>query len=172
MRAFLIAISLLYATLCIAQSTKGRGLKITYSYVSTISTPNSTSTCMYEVRDTLKAPINFKWASKQAPIKGILATNWNMTLTGYIMAPTTDNYTFYVTSDDGSRLMIADATITNDWVDHSARTTQGTITMSAGSKCKISLQYYNAWLEGSLKLEYSTPTVTRKLVPIEWLYIE
>lgn len=148
----------------------GTGLKAGYSYqTNTTEASGLSSSCAYAVNLALKTAINLAWASNQSPVSGIRGNNWQLTLTGFIKVPKVDEYTFYVTSDDGSRLTISEAIITNDYGEHSARTSQGKILMGV-EKCPINLSYYNAGLEGSLKLEYSTATAPKQLVPVEWLF--
>jgi hypothetical protein len=88
------------------------------------------------------------------------------------MVPKTDEYTFYVTSDDGSSLTIAGAAITNDYSNHAARTREGKITMSENSKCPIKISYYNATSDWILRIEVSSPTIPRQVIPTAWLYTE
>ena len=53
-------------------------------------------------------------------------------LTGFVRIPTAGRYTFYVTSDDGSELVVAGETLTSDVTPHSARETSGSVDLSAG----------------------------------------
>jgi hypothetical protein len=149
----------------------GTGLKMAYSYTDSSTINGIGAKCTYSYTDKLTGKIDLTYTSEHPPVSGFPYQNFNLTISGLIQVPQADTYTFYVTSDDGSRLSIAEASVTNDWNNHSAITSQGSIQMGAG-KCKINLSYYNACCDGMLRLEYSTPTVKRQLVPLEWLYTE
>jgi hypothetical protein len=161
MRKLMILAMFLTSGSCYSQ------LRATYSCVSEVKSDTGlASTCMYTMK-ALASSVNFNWKSGQSPVKGILP-KFNLVLEGYISVPKTDTYTFYVTSDDGSNLVIAEAIITNDYSDHGVRTTYGKINLEAGSKCKLILRYYNACCAGSLKVEVSTTTISRRVLPTEW----
>ncbi|NNM52260.1 MAG: hypothetical protein HKM02_08550 [Pseudomonadales bacterium] len=57
------------------------------------------------------------------PVSGIPTTNFSVEWDGYIMAPTTDDYTFTVISDDGNQMQLAGNTIINQWVLQSSTPT-------------------------------------------------
>lgn len=89
-------------------------------------------------------------------------------LSGYICIPQTGDYTFYVTSDDGSRLIVNGKTVTSDSAPHSARESSGTIHLEAGWR-PLELMYYENSSVASLSLSWSGPDIAKSLVPCEAL---
>jgi predicted esterase len=149
----------------------GNGLKMVYSYADSSVVSGIATKCTHTFVDKLNGKIDMVYTASQPPVSGFPYQNFSLSISGFIQVPKADTYTFYVTSDDGERLSISDALVTNDWVNHAPITSQGTIQMGT-TKSKINLFYYNACCDGAIKLEYSTPTVSRQLVPTEWLYTE
>ena len=64
------------------------------------------------------------------------------------------DYTFNMTSDDGSRLYIDGQLVLNDWSDHAARTKSVTKTMTAGTH-NIKMEYYEAYGGAIAKLNWN-----------------
>ena len=85
-------------------------------------------------------------------------------LTGFVCIPTAGRYTFYVTSDDGSELVIAGETLTSDGTPHSARETSGSADLSAGWH-PLLLNYYENSGNAVLALSWSGPGFGKELVP-------
>ena len=93
------------------------------------------------------------------------ATNWSAKWTGSLTAPATGLYTFATTSDDGSRLSVNGTQIINQWRDQAATTAQGTISLTAGQKVPVELDYYQGTGDDSLALawapaNFTTPAIT------------
>ncbi len=81
-----------------------------------------------------------------------------------------ETYTFYTTSDDGVRLWVNGKKIIDNWTDHSATENSGKITLTAGQKYNIKLEYYNNSGEGEIKLEWSSTRQAKEIVPECQLY--
>jgi hypothetical protein len=89
-------------------------------------------------------------------------------LSGYVCIPRTGDYTFYVTSDDGSRLIVDGKTVTSDSVPHPARESSGTLHLEAGWR-PLELTYYENSSVASLSLSWSGPDMPKSLIPSEAL---
>ena len=85
-------------------------------------------------------------------------------LTGFVRIPTAGRYTFYVTSDDGSELVVAGETLTSDVTPHSARETSGSADLSAGWH-PLLLNYYENSRNAVLSLGWSGPGFGKEPVP-------
>lgn len=85
-------------------------------------------------------------------------------LTGFVRIPTAGRYTFYVTSDDGSELVVAGETLTSDVTPHSARETSGSADLSAGWH-PLLLRYYENSGNAVLSLSWSGPGFGKEPVP-------
>lgn len=90
-------------------------------------------------------------------------------LSGYIKFANDGNYTFYISSDDGSKLIIDDKVIDNDGA-HGIKEVTGQLNIKAGMH-PIKILYFNKWGSSSLRLEYEGPGVSRRIVPASLLYI-
>jgi hypothetical protein len=114
--------------------------------------------------------INFNWGST-APGSGVPADQYSVRWTGQIEARSTETYTFYLNSDDGSRLYINNTLVVNNWSDHQAAEVSGSIALTRGTKYTITVEYYEAGADALCQLYWSTPTVfTKQVVPQTQLY--
>lgn len=83
-------------------------------------------------------------------------SNYALRISGYIQAPSTGNYTFRVTSDDGARLCIDDDRIIDNW-----NYVGGLPSVMTGNVSMLSGVYY------SFLLEHSATGGSQKLL-VEW----
>lgn len=88
---------------------------------------------------------------------------------GYLLVPADNTYTFYLTSDDGSRLWIdtigdIDTPFIDNWGIHVPQERRGSITLSAGSH-PVRLKMYENWGAAVFHLEWSSPAFER--TPVE-----
>jgi PA14 domain len=132
------------------------GLTGTYYDVSDFTGPTLTR---------VDTAIDFAWGTG-APLAGIQPTTYAVLWTGQIQAPTTEEYTFFVTSGGGARLMVNGKPITNNWGDHAVITDLGKINMVGGQKVDLRLEYYrNTTNPGTIKLEWQSATQAKAVVP-------
>lgn len=95
--------------------------------------------------------------------------NFAVKYTGVIAIPKPGNYTFFTTSDDGSRLYIdSHQVVENDGV-HPASEKQGDVELTAGDH-PITVTYYQDAGEWTLKVEWSGPDLQRQEIPPSVLY--
>ncbi|MBQ6137458.1 MAG: hypothetical protein IJI73_08830, partial [Kiritimatiellae bacterium] len=85
-------------------------------------------------------------------------------ISGFVLAPVSGNYTFYVTSDDGSRLVVGGVQITADVAPHSARERSGSLQLAAGWH-PVTLEYYENTGDAVLSLAWSGPGIAKGPVP-------
>lgn len=113
--------------------------------------------------------VNFNWR-KKSPDRAIESDTFSVRWTGQIEAPTTENYTFYLTSDDGVRLWINDKLIINNWTDHAPTENSGSIQLEAGEKYDIRLDYYENKGGAVNRLSWSSPSTEKEIIPTERLF--
>ena len=89
----------------------------------------------------------------------------------YLQIDTPGSYAFYLTSDDGSKLIINDETVIDNDGSHGAKTRKGSVDLPKG-KSKIEVQYFNNGGGSWLELQYAGPTVVKQIVPPEKLFVE
>jgi len=81
-----------------------------------------------------------------------------------------ETYTFYTTSDDGIRLWVNGVQLVNDWMNQGATEYSGTITLTAGQKYDIVIEYYEAAGDAVTKLSWSSASTPKAIVPASQLY--
>lgn len=84
---------------------------------------------------------------------------------GYIEVPVDGNYTFYLSSDDGSLLFIGDTLVVDNDAVHTEQEASGIIGLQAG-KHRISVEYFDNAGPDSLSLSYAGPGITKITVPM------
>ncbi|MFA5330363.1 MAG: glycoside hydrolase family 3 C-terminal domain-containing protein [Prolixibacteraceae bacterium] len=98
--------------------------------------------------------INFSWGSNAPGVSGIPADNFSVRWTGVIKVPATGNYTFYLRSDDGSRLLIDNVELISQWNDQAATTKSAIIHLTKDQLYNIRLEYYEAAADAEIKMGY------------------
>lgn len=80
--------------------------------------------------------------------------------TGYLDVPSDGEYTFYLNTDDGSRLFVEGAQIIDHWGHHAAEERSATIKLTKGEH-ELRLDYYEDYGWASAHLEWSGPGIAR-----------
>lgn len=137
---------------------------------------NSTTPGLIRVDSMLNFSASNSWGNIVPPATGTAANpeNYSVRWKGNIYIATSATYTFYLLSDDASYLwfddaamaatpVIASATINNGGL-HSPTTVSASVNLSAGMH-PITIVYGENTGLNQLTLEYSSPTITRRLVP-------
>jgi hypothetical protein len=111
---------------------------------------------------TVVGTVNTNWGSgKPAGTPAAFgADTWAARFAGSVEATASGTYTFRTYSDDGVRLWVDDRLIVNNWTDHAPTFNTGAITLEAGRKYHIVLEYYENGGGAQLKLEWDTPDGT------------
>ena len=109
--------------------------------------------------------VNKNWGDT-SPGCGIDKDFWNARWTGEIQALYTETYTFYLTINDIGRLWINNQLIIDQWTGSGlGNTFTGTISMKAGEKVPIKLDFGEKQGDALIKLEWSSPSNPREVVP-------
>jgi len=114
----------------------------------------------------------FDWGTG-SPASGVGVDNFSVRWMGQVVPTTTETYTFYTTSDDGVRLAVNGKWVINNWTDHSPMKNLGVVTLSAGQKYDIVMEYYENSGGAVAKLTWSRPSnpteaviPTTQLIPV------
>ncbi|MBP1647371.1 MAG: type sorting protein, partial [Bacteroidetes bacterium] len=83
---------------------------------------------------------------------------------GYVEVPANGPYTFFVNSDDGSKLFIGEELVVNNDGLHGAVEKSGDVMLNAGKHAMLLLYFENEGGE-SLSLSYRGPGVGKQEVP-------
>ncbi len=113
--------------------------------------------------------VNFNWGSG-SPSESIGVDSFSVRWQGYVVPRYTETYTFYTTNDDGARLWVNGQQVVNDWTSHAARENQGQITLTAGQKYTIKLEYYEQSSGAVARLAWSSPSQAKEIIPASRLY--
>ena len=85
-------------------------------------------------------------------------------ITGFVFAPVSGNYTFYVTSDDGSRLVVDGTRVVYSPGSHGALEKHGTIMLEAGWH-PLELAYYENSVSAVLSMAWKCPGGSKTAIP-------
>lgn len=113
--------------------------------------------------------VNAYW-NNNSPDSSMDKDTFSVRWTGQIQPLYSETYTFHTTSDDGVRLWVNGTKLIDNWTDHSAAVNSGSITLTAGQKYDIQLEYYNNSGEGKIMLEWSSASQAKQVVPKSQLY--
>jgi parallel beta-helix repeat protein len=88
---------------------------------------------------------------------------------GYINVPANGQYTFYTSSDDGSKLYIGNSEVVNNDGLHAEQERSGTIGLKAG-KHAITVAYLQGGGGQTLNLSYSGPGIGKQAIPASMFF--
>jgi hypothetical protein len=101
--------------------------------------------------------VNFNW-STGSPGTGVNADNFSVRWNGQVTAPSTGSYRFRTNSDDGVRLYVNGVLVINNWTDHAPTdNTSGSISLVAGTKYNVLMEYYERGGGATAKLLWLRP---------------
>lgn len=114
--------------------------------------------------------IDFDWGTN-AYADGQSTDNFSARWTGQVMPKYSELYTFETEEDDGAKLWVDGKSLITDWgVGHPAEKHTGTITLTAGLKYNIKMEYYEATGGAVARLRWSSPSQTYEIIPQDQLY--
>ncbi|MBX9808536.1 MAG: T9SS type A sorting domain-containing protein, partial [Flavobacteriaceae bacterium] len=117
------------------------------------------------------ATVGFDWING-TPDPSINVDNFSVRWSGFVQPLYSETYTFSTSSDDGIRLWVNGVQIINNWSNHSVVTNTGTISLIAGVKYSIVLEYYENTGQAVSKLLWSSPTnPTSVIIPTTQLFL-
>jgi len=117
-------------------------------------------------------PINFSWGTG-TPDSRLQSDTFTVRWVGKVYADYNDVYTFYVNSDDGSRLWVDGRMLIGMWQDQTVTETSGTTAgaLSIGQH-DILLEYYDNRDQATVQLSWSSASVTKAIIPSGKLYYQ
>ena len=138
----------------------GTGLKAEYfnnmNFSQLVSTRNDST-------------INFDWGGG-APISGMGNDTFSVRWSGQIEPRYNETYTFYTTTDDGVRLWVDGQLVVDQFVDQAPSTFSGSITLNAGQKYDIRMEYFENGGGATASLAWSSASQAFQIVPQSQLY--
>ena len=112
--------------------------------------------------------VNFDWNSF-TPEASLEVDTFSVRWTGQIRIDKTAAYTFYLTTDDGSRLWIDGQLIIDKWFDQGPTEYSANIDLTEGYH-DIKYEFYENGGWAVAKLYWSNPYITKEVVPSNHLY--
>ena len=111
----------------------------------------------------MDAEIDFDW-SQTSPDPLINREEFSVRWNGEIEIPVADTYTFTTRSNDGSRLLVNDQIVVDDWGQHTARDSSGTLELEAGSYA-IVVEYMQDGGDASISVSWQSTLITKQVIP-------
>jgi serine/threonine-protein kinase len=113
--------------------------------------------------------INFTNWGPAPPIPGV-ASSYSVLWTGYIVPLYSESYTFTTVSDDGVKLIINNQPVVENWTNHSATTNSGPITLLAGQRYAITVEYFQGVGAAVIQLFWQSESQAQQIVPQSQLF--
>lgn len=158
-RLYVLLLLLLFAASLRAQT--GTGLKGEYFNNMTLTgVPALTRT---------DATVSFNWGGN-SPDPSLPIDGFSVRWTGQVQPQYSETYTFYANTDDGVRMWVNGVPIFNDWTNHPAQEFSGTVTLLAGQKYDITMEFFENGGDAVAELRWSSPSTPKAIIPQNRLY--
>ena len=108
--------------------------------------------------------VNFDFGNG-SPDPSIGPDTFSARWTGQVEAPVSGEYTFITTADDGVRLFVDGRQIVDNWTDRAPTDDTGSITLEAGRRYDIQMDYYENGVGAVARLQWAYPGQTRQVIP-------
>jgi len=116
--------------------------------------------------------VDFDWGTGSPDTSTLGSDAFSIRWSGQIQPLYSETYTFYATVDGGAKLTVNGTVLFDALSMEGVNTQSGTITLTAGQKYDISLDYAEQSGNASCNLEWSSLTELRQIVPKIQLYTE
>ncbi len=140
----------------------GSGTGLSGTYFSDMNFANAVVT-------RTDATVDFDWGTG-APVSGIGADNFSARWSGQVQAQFSETYTFTTLSDDGVRLWVNGQQLINNWTDHSPTENSGSITLVAGEKYDLTMEYFENGGGAVATLSWASPSTAKQIIPSTQLF--
>jgi hypothetical protein len=114
-------------------------------------------------RTRVDARVNFNWANNP-PLPGLNRDRFSVRWTGQIEAPTTDTYRFFLNADNGARLFVNGRQIINNFTRPTRGEKVGAISLRAGQRYDIRVEYFDNAGPASIDLSWANRTVSKQTI--------
>jgi hypothetical protein len=148
------------ALLTISAPTTGNGLLATY--YNDVGFTGTTQT-------RIDPSVDFNWGSG-SPAAAIGVDTFSARWLGQVQPQFSEVYTFYTQSDDGVRLWVNGQQVVNNWTDHATTENSGTISLTAGQRYDIRLEFYESGGGAVARLLWSSGSTPKAVIPATRLY--
>jgi len=159
------------ANMAINVASKKHGLLVKVKSITKAEIPAGLKDMKADL--TVDAPnINFPNSPDKSPFiaNKQIPSQTALEFSGSIIIPKTDDYTFYLRSDDGSILYIDGKVVVNNDGQHPSSERSSKVTLKKG-KHQIRVSYFEWRGEFDLKLSWSSPSIPKQIVPSSSLIV-
>ncbi|MEM8529674.1 MAG: PA14 domain-containing protein [Chloroflexota bacterium] len=113
--------------------------------------------------------VDWQWGTG-APSNELPDDNFSVRWTGQVEATQSGTYTFMTRSDDGVRLWVDGKLLIDDWRNHAVTENQGTISLEAGKRYDLQLEYYEQSGQATIQLLWEGPEQPQDIIGSKYLY--
>ena len=145
----------LFDNVTVIKNSAGTGLKGEYFDLSDLTVLRFTR---------LDPVINFDW-DDGSPSPSVGTNDYAIRWTGQVQPAFTETHTFHTPTEGGVRLWVNGQQIINDWRDSGPRERSGTITLTAGQRYDLKLEYKETTGTAAIQLQWSSPRQTKEVIP-------
>jgi glucose/arabinose dehydrogenase len=117
----------------------------------------------------IDSTINFDW-DDGSPAPSLGQNDYAIRWTGQVKADFTEAYRFHTVTEGGVRLWVNGLLLINDWNDSGPRERSGTITLTAGQRYDLKLEYKETNGTAAIQLQWSSARQARQIIPQLRLY--
>ena len=114
------------------------------------------------------ASVNFNWGTG-SPDPLVPTDHFSVRWSGWLQAPSSNDFTFFVNADDGVRLWVDGRLLIDDWAENPGERSAG-IRLTANHKHDIRLEFYENGGVAACQLSWSGPGVAKAIIPTVRLY--
>jgi len=115
------------------------------------------------------AALNFDWGDG-SPHPTISSNAFTVMWTGALLAQFNEIYSFFTTTSDGVRLWVNGQLVIDKWMEQGPTQWGGAISLRAGTKYPITVEYYESSGSAMAKLAWSSPSTPYAIIPQNQLY--
>ena len=102
--------------------------------------------------------IDFSWAGA-SPGGSVPVDNFSVRWSGFLTPTASGNWRFQTVSDDGVRVYVNNVLVINNWTAHSSTTnTSGNVSLTAGQRVSIRVEYYDSGGGAEIRLRWRSPS--------------
>jgi len=116
----------------------------------------------------LDPAVDFVWTNGVTPnlSNGLYSVRW----VGQVEPQYSETYYFDVRSDDGCKLWVGDQLVINDWKSQGVADVVSNITLQAGTRYNLKLEYLQAGSKAEVHLNWYSPSQSKQIIPTGCLY--
>lgn len=113
--------------------------------------------------------VDFQWGAG-APAAGLPADNFSVRWEGLLAAPATGRYRFVASTSDEVRLWVNGKKVLDTWDGKKNNTLDPNVSLAAGEKTTIRLEYNDGGGEAGIQLQWVPPGQAAQVIPMGNLY--